>query len=376
MNTKQQLTAMFNASVKAVSGFEATKRALAPLTDYHPDMIIGIGKAASGMCSGALASIDTHCRVLLVTKYHHCQQNMHDNEHVQVIEAAHPIPDQNSLIAGSVLLDTIDNMPAMSKLLLLVSGGASAVAELLPEDMDLAQWQKLTDQMISSGFDIGQINAKRKETSLLKDGKLLANFKGSSVKVLAISDVQGDDICVIGSGIGDTKHLAEGINSDISLIGTNEVARKACASYAQELGFEVISNTENMYLNITQLAPIIASQLLTASPGVYIFGGEPTVNLPDNPGSGGRNQSLALLLAQQIKDRDDITILVAGTDGSDGPTDAAGAIIDGNSANDIRALEQALLTADAGSYLRNTGDIFITGPTNTNVMDLVIAIIK
>jgi hydroxypyruvate reductase len=376
MNTKQQLTAMFNASVKAVSGFEATKRALAPLTDYHPDMIIGIGKAASGMCSGALASIDTHCRVLLVTKYHHCQQNMHDNEHVQVIEAAHPIPDQNSLIAGSVLLDTIDNMPAMSKLLLLVSGGASAVAELLPEDMDLARWQKLTDQMISSGFDIGQINAKRKETSLLKDGKLLANFKGSSVKVLAISDVQGDDICVIGSGIGDTKHLAEGINSDISLIGTNEVARKACASYAQELGFEVISNTENMYLNITQLAPIIASQLLTASPGVYIFGGEPTVNLPDNPGSGGRNQSLALLLAQQIKDRDDITILVAGTDGSDGPTDAAGAIIDGNSANDIRALKQALLTADAGSYLRNTGDIFITGPTNTNVMDLVIAIIK
>lgn len=376
MNKKQQLTAIFNAGVKAVSGFEATKSALAPLTDYHPDMIIGIGKAASGMCAGALACIDTQCPVLLVTKYHHCQQNMHDNKRVQVIEAAHPIPDQNSLIAGSVLLDTINSMPATSKLLLLVSGGASAVAELLPEDMDLVQWQNLTDHMISSGFDIAQINTKRKETSLIKDGKLLENFKGSSVKVLAISDVQGDDICVIGSGIGDTKRLAKTINSDISLIGTNEVARKACASYAQELGFDVISNTENMYLNITQLAPIIASKLLTCGPGVYIFGGEPTVNLPDNPGSGGRNQSLALLLAQQIKDRDDITILVAGTDGSDGPTDAAGAIIDGNSAKDIRALEQALLTADAGTYLRNNGDIFITGPTNTNVMDLVIAIIE
>jgi hydroxypyruvate reductase len=376
MNTKQQLTDMFNTSVKAVSGFEATKAALAPLIGYHPDLIIGIGKAASGMCAGALASIDVHCPVLLVTKYSHCQQNMHDNERVQVIEAAHPIPDQNSLIAGSLLLDTITNMPAMSKLLLLVSGGASAVAELLPEDMDLVQWQKITDQMISSGFDIAQINTKRKETSLIKDGKLLANFKGSSVKVLAISDVQGDDISIIGSGIGDTKRLEKGIDSHTSLIGTNEVARKACATYAEKLGFEVKNNTENMYQNITQLAPIIASQLLMASPGVYIFGGEPTVNLPKNPGSGGRNQSLALLLAQQIKDRKDITILVAGTDGSDGPTDAAGAIIDGNTANDMSALKQALLAADAGSYLRNNGDIFITGPTNTNVMDLVIAIIK
>jgi len=330
MSTKQQLTDMFEASVKAVSGFEATKTALQPLTDFQPDLIIGIGKAASGMCAGAVSSINNRCPVLLVTKYHHCQRSMHEHDDVQVIEAAHPIPDQNSLIAG----------------------------------------------MISSGFDIAQINTKRKETSLIKDGKLLANFKGSCVKVLAISDVQGDNIAIIGSGIGDTKRLAKGIDSDISLIATNEVARNACAAYAKKLGYTVKSNQENMYQDITQLAPILASQLLTAEPGVYIFGGEPTVNLPKNPGSGGRNQSLALLLAQHIKDRDDITVLVAGTDGSDGPTDAAGAIINGNTASDIDALKQAITAADAGSYLRNNGDIFITGPTNTNVMDLVIAIVE
>jgi len=376
MSTKQQLTDMFEASVKAVSGFEATKTALQPLTDFQPDLIIGIGKAASGMCAGAVSSINNRCPVLLVTKYHHCQRSMHEHDDVQVIEAAHPIPDQNSLIAGQALIDKIEKMPAKSQLLLLVSGGASAVAELLPVEMSLEQWQNLTDQMISSGFDIAQINTKRKETSLIKDGKLLANFKGSCVKVLAISDVQGDNIAIIGSGIGDTKRLAKGIDSDISLIATNEVARNACAAYAKKLGYTVKSNQENMYQDITQLAPILASQLLTAEPGVYIFGGEPTVNLPKNPGSGGRNQSLALLLAQHIKDRDDITVLVAGTDGSDGPTDAAGAIINGNTASDIDALKQAITAADAGSYLRKNGDIFITGPTNTNVMDLVIAIVE
>jgi len=376
MSTKQQLTNMFEASVKAVSGFEATKTALQPLTDFQPDLIIGIGKAASGMCAGALSSINNRCPVLLVTKYQHCQQSMHDHDDVQVIEAAHPIPDLNSLIAGQALIDKIEQMPAKSQLLLLVSGGASAVAELLPVDMSLKQWQNLTDQMISSGFDIAQINTKRKETSLIKDGKLLANFKGCCVKVLAISDVQGDSIAIIGSGIGDTKRLAKGIDSDISLIATNEVARNACAAYAKKLGYTVKSNQENMYQDITQLVPTLASQLLTAEPGVYIFGGEPTVNLPKNPGSGGRNQSLALLLAQHIKDRDDITVLVAGTDGSDGPTDAAGAIINGNTASDIDALKQAIAAADAGSYLRKNGDIFITGPTNTNVMDLVIAIVE
>ena len=373
-NNKDVLIDMFNAGVQAVAGFNATQNALKQLGSFQPDQIIAVGKAATGMCAGALACIGTPCPALIVTKYQHSDQAMHDHPSVSIIEAAHPVPDQSSLNAGKTLLQTVSSLPESSQLLLLVSGGASSVAEHLPSDVSLAQWQQMTATMLAAGHNIGQINTKRKQTSLIKDGKLLQAFKGKCVKVLAISDVEGDDISTIGSGIGDIKNVSG--DAELQLIATNAVARTAVADKAIAQGFKVQSNLENMYQDIKTIAPQIANTLKTASPGVYIWGGEPTVILPDNPGSGGRNQSLALLLALQIKGLHNISILVAGTDGSDGPTDAAGGIINGSTVPDRASANDYLQRADAGSYLRQAGDIFITGPTNTNVMDLVIAVVE
>ncbi|MFT5597971.1 MAG: glycerate 2-kinase, partial [Chitinophagales bacterium] len=112
-----------------------------------------------------------------------------------------------------------------------------------------------------------------------------------------------------------------------------------------------------------------------AEPGVYIWGGEPTIILPENPGQGGRNQSLALALSEHIQGRDDITLLVAGTDGTDGPTKAAGGIVDGHTFDDPKTAFDSLQRADAGNYLLKQNNLLVTGPTNTNVMDLAIAII-
>lgn len=370
---KESAVAIFDAAVDAVAGFNATHRAVSAFEGFQPDQIIAVGKAASGMCAGALAAANPDCPALLVTKYDHTDQTMWAAPNVKVIESAHPVPDQHSLDAGKEMLATVEAMPEHSKLLLLVSGGTSALSEALPDDVTLEDWQQLTDEMLAAGYNIGQINTRRKETSQIKDGKLLQNFKGAEVRVLAISDVEGDSISTIGSGTGDTKRCPS--PSSVNLIGTNEVARMAAAAKAKELGYIVNDNQECLYDDVAVLSDRIGQELAKAAPGVYIFGGEPTVKLPENPGSGGRNQALALGLAQHIVGRDDILILVAGTDGSDGPTDAAGGIVDGSTAADIEGASDALKRADAGTYLREHDGIFITGPTNTNVMDIVVAIV-
>ena len=374
---KQQLIEIFEASVQQVAGFNACYQHVKQETffndGFQPDLILAVGKAASGMCAGALSGLQQPCPALVVTKYQHTDPQVLNFENVKVIESAHPVPDENSLLAGAALIEAAASLSDDSQLLLLVSGGASALAESLPAETSLEQWQQLTDQMLSRGYNIGQINSIRKETSLIKDGKLLTHFKGKQVKVLAISDVEGDSISVIGSGIGDTERA--NCTTQIDLIATNAIAREAAAAHAQTLGYKVLTNTENMYQDVYEVAAQIAEQLLSAKPGAYIFGGEPTVVLPENPGSGGRNQSLALALAIAAKGRDDIHILVAGTDGSDGPTDAAGGIINGNTVEDTERAQHFLDRADAGTFLRQQQAIYITGPTNTNVMDLVIAII-
>lgn len=371
---KESAIKIFESAIDAVAGYNATHRAVSAFDGFQPDQIIAVGKAASGMCAGALAALGTDCPALLVTKYDHTEQAMWDAQNVTVIESAHPVPDQHSLDAGKQMLATVEAMQPGSQLLLLVSGGASALSEALPDDVTLEDWQQLTDQMLAAGYNIGQINTRRKETSQIKDGKLLENFKGAEVRVLAISDVEGDSIGTIGSGTGDTKRCPS--TSSIDLIATNEVARMAAAAKAKELGLTVNDNQECLYDDVAVLSDRIGQELAKATPGVYIYGGEPTVKLPENPGSGGRNQALALGLAQHIVGREDVLVLVAGTDGSDGPTDAAGGIVDGSTAADIEGASDALKRADAGTYLREHGGIFITGPTNTNVMDVVVAIVR
>lgn len=151
-------------------------------------------------------------------------------------------------------------------------------------------------------------------------------------------------------------------------MASNAIARAAVAAASP---VPVRSNYENLYENVLELAPRIAAPLKNARSGLYIMGGEPVIHLPKNPGLGGRNMALALNLAREISNIRGLRILVAGSDGTDGPTDAAGAIVDGNTWRPEAQL--ALDTANAYPWLKARGALIITGPTGTNVMDILIA---
>ena len=317
----QTLLQIWNAAVTAVSGYQAVAKALEADNDFAPELILAVGKAAVGMCQGALDNLPP-CAAVVVTKYDHADADILARDRVEVIAAAHPIPDEKSLEAGQVLLERMRSMPADSRVLMLVSGGASALAESLPEGMSLADLQAIADEMIAGGKTIGQINARRKQTSLIKDGKLVEAFSGTEIRVYAISDVEGDGIETIGSGLGDC-HRATTVASS-RIIASNQIARGQAEQKAVELGLTVHLNEESLYGDVFELAPLIGRQLQRAEPGVYIWGGEPTIMLPDDPGRGGRNQSLALALAEYIEGQENVSLLVAGTDGTDGPTTAAG----------------------------------------------------
>ena len=369
---KSTLIKLWQAAIEAVSGYQAVANALNADSAFRPDQVIAVGKAASGMCLGALDNLPV-CDALVVTKYDHTEAELRERERVTVVESAHPIPDQKSLDAGHVLLERTFTMLPDSRLLLLVSGGASALAEALPASMTLVDLQAKTDEMIASGNTIGEINTWRKQNSLIKDGKLVEAFKGAEVRVYAISDVEGDGIDTIGSGLGDC-HRAS-VLATSKVIASNRIAREQVSKTALEQGLVVRVNEETLYGDLFELAAEIGETLRNAEPGVYLWGGEPTVILPDNPGRGGRNQSLALAVAEHLAGLEHISLLVAGTDGSDGPTTAAGGIVDGSSWGDPGAARTALQQADAGNYLQQRDALFVTGPTNTNVMDLAIAIV-
>jgi glycerate 2-kinase len=370
---KQQLLTIFDAAVAAVSGQQAVEHAIDNDSAYEPDTIIAVGKAAVGMARGALNRFPNAKQTFVVTKYDHADEDILSRQNVTVMETAHPVPDQQSLKAGAELRSLVQSLAADSRLLLLVSGGASALSESLPDGMSLENLQTITDEMLSTGKTIGEINSKRKEFSQIKDGKLVKEFSGVEIRVYAISDVQGDSISIIGSGLGDC-HRAQ-VKANSTIIASNQISRTKAEATAASLGLSIKLNEETLYGDVFDIAKKIGAVLESAEPGVYIWGGEPTIILPKNPGQGGRNQSLALALSEHIAGRDDITILVAGTDGTDGPTNAAGGIVDGHTFADPKLVLDSLQRADAGSYLLKQNNLLVTGPTNTNVMDLAIVII-
>ncbi len=352
-----------------MSGRQAVANALEADSEFVPDLIVAVGKAAASMCRGALETLSTPTRALVVTKYEHGDAALAKFPDIEIIEAGHPVPDAASLQAGAAVLDAICNMPHDSRLLLLVSGGASVLVECLEPAWDLPAWQAMNDRMLASGEPIERINRAREKASRIKGGKLLAAFKGREALVYVISDVEGDDIGTIGSGIGDARRATCAAHTRI--VASNALARVACAAAA---GIAVRCNEESLYDDVFELAPLIGAALINGEPGLYIWGGEPTICLPAKPGRGGRNQSLALAIAREISGHGNITVLVAGTDGTDGPTDAAGAMVDGSTFD--AGGERALRAADAGPYLEERDALFVTGPTGTNVMDVVIALVE
>jgi len=362
--TNDAILGLWQAGVAAVGGASAVETALKNHSIARPDRIIAVGKAAAAMARAAATRWpDVPC--LIITKYGHIDAAP---PHATMIEAAHPVPDDASLRAGLALQKAVAENGANAHLLMLVSGGASALAEVPVDGMDLADLQAETNALLASGADIGTMNAHRTGRSQIKGGKLLAGFAGHTVTTLALSDVEGDALATIGSGIGDAPKDAA-FTFTAHIVASNAIARAAVAAASP---LPVQTNAETLYADVTDLGPQIAKHLKSAPTGLHILGGEPVVHLPDSPGKGGRNMALALTLAREIAGTPNLRILVAGTDGTDGPTDAAGAIIDGNTwAPDGQA---ALDSANAYPWLAAHDALVITGPTGTNVMDLLIAV--
>ena len=355
------------AGIKSVNGFHCTQKFLFHSNLAKPTLILSVGKAAESMYLAAADHFGRNIPYFVATKYDHCKHLTGGN----ILCAGHPTPDENSVKAGHKLLNYVQGCGKDGKLLFLVSGGASAIAELPESSLALDDIITKNDQMLASGMTIAEINKERKKYSQIKGGKLLSYFRGKSLVTLGLSDVEGNDIEVIGSGIGLLKQPSIP-EYCVEIVGSNKIARVSAENAATDAGFDVHENRENLYQDVYTAAKDIAVKVKSSSKGVWIYGGEPTISLPKTHGKGGRNQSLALAIAKEIDGLENTCVLVGGSDGTDGPTNAAGAIVDGNTWQFASGADKALQNCDAWNWLNEQGALFITGPTDTNVMDIVV----
>ena len=337
-----------------------------------------IGKAASAMMLGAHDALgDRLERALVITKDDHVAPQLYGLPRVEIIESAHPIPDERSLAAGARLLEWVDSLPPDVEPLFLISGGASSLVEALVPGATLAQLTELNARGLASGLAIGELNARRAQLSRIKGGRLAARLGGRPARALFISDVPGHDPAVIGSGLmGPSGPADDGIERRV--IASLDNAAKAARAEAQALGLEVWRDGQAFEGPAERLAVRFAHELHMNPDQVRIWGGESVVNLPENPGRGGRNQHLALAAARIIAGHDNLMLLVAGTDGTDGVTSDAGGLVDGETCSRVALgtldVQKCLDSADSGAALAAAGDLIHTGPTGTNVGDLVIGL--
>lgn len=383
---KQFLLQMFDAGVDAVGGYQATRRALQDVRFDSPVHLVAVGKAADAMAQGALNALgDTLVSGLVITKHDHLGQTLKENRLVECIESGHPVPDEFSLQAGQRLYEFAGNVPHDHQLVFLVSGGTSALVEHLDKGLTLSDLTSRTDQMLASGAAIGEMNRQRRQISLIKGGKL-ASVVNCKVLQLLISDVPGDVPGDIGSGLlvpdevtGMGSQLPVWKRITTHIIASSSIAQSAVVSAVQEKQLPVVQGTGSLNGDIRQVSLQVANTLASAVKGIYVWGGEPTVVLPESPGRGGRNQHLALSLAKVAAAHGNLSILVCGTDGTDGPTGDAGGLVDETTlqlAKDRNVdINWYLETADAGSALAKLDQLVTTGPTGTNVMDLCIAVV-
>jgi len=340
----------------------------------------------------------------LITKDGHGDRGIQAKENIHCLESGHPLPDQRSLEAGQLLLSFMAKHGTHCDFIFLISGGASSLVEVLPEGVSLDDWRRMNDWLLGSGWDIARMNQLRKSVSCIKGGRLARHLSGRKALCLMISDVPGNLPQVIGSGFLAPPLIAETpiddlpawikqlprasaaplatdacfANVDIRLIATLENAMGAAAKVANNLGYRVELHEEIITGNAQAVGQQLAQQLCQTESVLHIWGGETTVQLPPNPGRGGRNQHLALAAAIELAGHDNCYFLAGATDGSDGPTHNAGALVDGKTVERGRRagfeVRQTLAQADAGAFLQASGDLITTGPTGTNVMDLLLAL--
>jgi glycerate 2-kinase len=395
---RRLLLDVFQAALARVEGVAAVTAAL---TESCPSQaaVLALGKAADAMAKGAEARLGAGLwRGLIVTKYGHGDPVHWRNTQLRYLESAHPVPDAASLAAGQMVMAFLAALPDGMPLICLISGGASALVELPRPGIDLALLQRANSWLLGSGLDIHQINRVRQALSRIKGGGLLRELDDRQVLALYISDVAGDDPAVIGSGLlgpapdvalpsGLPDWLAAALQPSEPVVERCAIERRIIASLdhaldaavaeGQRQGVAVHRADQPLHGDAVTMAHDIVQALRNGPPGLYLWGGETTVSLPAHPGRGGRNQQLALAAALELAGDDELWLLSAGTDGSDGPTADAGALVDGGTVarGALHGFDAAdcLARADAGSLLDASGDLIDTGPTGTNVTDLVIA---
>lgn len=388
-------------------------------------VVVAAGKGAYPMCRAAEESLgDLISKGIAVTKYGHGGKL----GRIEIFEGAHPLPDANGAQASEKIIALLKSANEKSLVLCLLSGGGSALLVAPAEDLSLDDIQRTTDLLLRAGADIKELNCLRKHLSKVKGGRLAEAAFPSSVISLILSDVIGDPLDIIASGPTSPdpttfkdalhvidkfalredfpalvmNHLLEGSAGNIAdtpkpgdtifsrvnniIVGNNRIALEAARSKAEELGFEADITSDRVSGDAAGLAGKMAEyaierqrSLASGGRSCVISGGETTV-IVKGDGKGGRNMELALAFAEKIKGAQGITLLSAGTDGTDGPTDAAGAIVNGNTVLDAASAgydaAEYLENNDSYNFFNNTEGLLKTGPTGTNVMDVQIMIIE
>ena len=391
------LLAVYAAALERVNGRAAVRRHLANRA-IGDTALVAIGKAAEAMALGALDALGEAVTAgLVITKRGYRTVPMPPA--FSIHESGHPVPDAASLDAGAALLRFIEAQPPARQLLFLISGGASSLVEVLRPGVTLELLQSVNSWLVASGLPIDRVNVVRRGLSLIKGGGLLRWIGGRRASCLLISDVPGDDPRVIGSGllvysppaplpthlpdwlvgaltVGDD--AGRGAACETEIVARPEDALAAAAERAAQLGHPVHWHSQFIRGSADAAGRRIGGLLLKATDGFHLWGGETTLTLPDRPGRGGRNQHLALAAATVIAGQRDVALLAAATDGSDGPGEDAGGLVDGGTlargAVNLLDADAYLRRADSGTFLEVAGDLIQTGPTGTNVMDLVLAL--
>lgn len=386
---RQILLEFLRAALAAVDGRLRTRQALSERPEAARTWAFAVGKAASRMALGASDALGGALeRVLLVTKDGHVDPEALELPGVEIHETGHPVPDRRSLDAGARLLRFVEEMPRGVRPLCLISGGASSLIEVLAAGSSLEDLQQLNAEGLASELPIEELNARRGQISLIKGGRLAALLAGRGALALFISDVAGDDPAVIGSGLlGAPPHLGPALPvaagraapvDDIERVVVASLAEALSAVRARAAGLESQIRPERFSGSVGPLAVRFAHELALGSSELRAWGGESVLELPARPGRGGRNQHLALEAARLIAGHEDLVLLVAGTDGTDGPTVNAGAIVDGDTCARAASagvdVDDCLRRADSGAALAAAGDLVHTGPTGTNVGDLVMGL--
>lgn len=370
-------------------------------------IVIGAGKASAPMAQAVEAllgeRIDRGC---VVVKYGHTAPLAR----IRLYEAGHPVPDAAGELGAQAIEAAVRDLTADDLVICCLSGGASALLPAPRAPLTLADKQGITRQLLASGADIHAVNTVRKHLSRLKGGRLALACAPAAVLTLAISDVNGDDLAVIGSGptAADPTTDAHALALLEKYLGPERIPPAVLAAlqpstdhdWTPKPGDQRLARVHHQIVASNHLAiaaagadAVVADALSGEAreaaerfcrraaelpPGsLLVAGGETTVTLGDTPGHGGRNQEFALAAARWIMAHDaPLTVLAAGTDGNDGPTDAAGGLVDSGTWQ--RAIDagrdphRALAGHDAYPLLLAAGDLVVTGPTNTNVMDVAL----